>query len=83
MAIYARPPTYDPDLIDYVKKRLGFSNDDFDDIMRAPPRQWWEFKTYKRRFENFRFLFRVLAKKNLVPMSFYLKYCFPIKDAKK
>ena len=51
--------------------------------MRAPPRQWWEFKTYKRRFENFRFLFRVLAKKNLVPMSFYLKYCFPIKDAKK
>jgi hypothetical protein len=40
---------------------------------------WREFKTYKKRFESLRFLFYLFAEANLVPYSFYLKYCFPIK----
>ena len=36
-----------------------------------------DFKTYKKRFEFLRPLFFLLSKSNLVPTSFYLKYCFP------
>ena len=45
----------------------------------CPPRMWHEFPTYKKRFERMRPIFAGLAKANLVPMSFYLKYCFPVK----
>ncbi|GAB1465738.1 hypothetical protein MASR2M54_12380 [Aliarcobacter cryaerophilus] len=45
---------------------------------------WQEYPTYKKTFELLRPLFKILAKANLVPMSFYLKYCFPMpKDDKK
>ncbi|SVB87449.1 uncharacterized protein METZ01_LOCUS240303 [marine metagenome] len=37
-----------------------------------------DYPTYKKRFENLRPLFHLLAKADLVPMSFYLKYCFPV-----
>ena len=56
-------------------KSPGFGSSGFP----VPPRSWFEFKTYKRRFEQLRPLFAILAKRNLVPMSFYLKYCFPTK----
>jgi hypothetical protein len=49
--------------------------------MSSPNRTFRDFRTYKRRFERLRPLFAVLARRNLVPMSFYLKYCFPVKLA--
>jgi hypothetical protein len=75
---YAKPVTADPDLVFYVKKRLGLSDDDYQAIMDGPKQTWRDFRTYKKRFEFLRPLFYVCAKRNLVPMSFYLKYCFPI-----
>ena len=45
--------------------------------MSEPPKSWHDYPTYKKRFERLRPLFAMLAKANLVPMSFYLKYCFP------
>ena len=47
--------------------------------MQLTPKSWTDYPTYKKRFESLRPLFYVLAKANLVPMSFYLKYCFPVK----
>ena len=79
---YAKPPVIEKGLIDYTKKRLKLSDEEFDLIMNGPKRHWSDYKTYKRRFEIFRPLFFVLAKANLVPTSFYLKYCFPIKNIK-
>ena len=79
---YNEPPVLEKGLLDYTKKRLGLSQNEFEDIMKGTVRHWSEFKTYKRRFELFRPLFALLAKANLVPTSFYLKYCFPIKDTK-
>jgi hypothetical protein len=79
LAEYAEPVVVDPDLVLYVKKRLGLSDDDYQKIMNSRRQTWRDFKTYKRRFELLRPLFYVCAKANLVPMSFYLKYCFPIK----
>jgi N-acetyl sugar amidotransferase len=81
LGIYNTPITADPELVPYVKKRLGLTDADYDDIMRGPKRTFRDFRTYKRRFELLRPLFAVLAKAELVPMSFYLKYCFPLKDA--
>jgi N-acetyl sugar amidotransferase len=68
------------DLEEYVMKRLGLSKEEYERIMHSKPKSFRDFNTYKRRFEILRPLFYLLAKGNLVPTSFYLKYCFPIKD---
>ncbi len=78
-AEYNTPPKVEDELVTYFKKRLGFSDEEYGRIMASPPKSWQEYPTYKKRFERLRPLFRVLAKANLVPMSFYLKYCFPAK----
>ena len=77
LAEYAAPPLVEDDLLAYFKKRLGLSDQEYSRLMDAPPKSWRDFPTYKRRFERLRPLFYVLAKRNLVPMSFYLKYCLP------
>jgi len=76
---YSHPVVPDLDLIAYVKKRLEISDELYAGIMSAPKRTWRDFKTYKKLFERLRPLFFVLAKANFVPMSFYLKYCLPLK----
>ena len=80
-AEYCRPPEVEDELLAYFKKRLGLTDAEYERVMAQPPRSWHEFPTYKKRFERLRPLFAVLAKRNLVPMSFYLKYCFPAKTA--
>ncbi len=76
-AEYNTEPLLEDGLLDYFKKRLKLSDEQFMGIMARPPKSWYEYPTYKKRFEFLRPLFFVLAKSNLVPMSFYLKYCFP------
>jgi len=76
-AEYNTPPVIEEELVSYFKKRLELSDEQYDAIMRSPPKNWTEFPTYKKRFERLRPLFLLLARANLVPMSFYLKYCFP------
>ena len=71
---YASPPHVESELVDYFKKRLGFSNQEYDVIMSGPRKNFRDYKTYKRRFERLRPLFFILAKASLVPMSFYIKY---------
>lgn len=79
LAVYRKPPIVERDLIEYFLKRLDLSHNDYDKVMNETPKSWTEYPTYKKRFEFFRPLFAMLAKANLVPMSFYLKYCFPSK----
>ncbi len=74
---YNHAPLVETDLISYFKKRLDLTDEEYEKIMSARPKSWQEYPTYKKRFEALRPLFHVLAKSNLVPMSFYLKYCFP------
>jgi hypothetical protein len=78
-AEYNTPPVIEDELVGYFKKRLDLSESQYEEIMRTPPKSWANFPTYKKRFERLRPLFFILAKSNLVPMSFYLKYCFPSK----
>jgi len=79
-AEYNTPPVIEYELVAYFKKRLELSDELYDEVMRSQPKSWKEYPTYKKRFERFRPLFYLLAKANLVPMSFYLKYCFPAKE---
>lgn len=76
-AEYNSPPTVEGQLLEYFLKRLGITASEFDDVMGQTPRNWTDYPTYKRRFERFRPLFAMLANADLVPMSFYMKYCFP------
>jgi len=77
-AEYNTPPYIEDELVAYFIKRLGLSEAEYATMMAAPPRSWTDYPTYKKRFERLRPLFYLLAKANLVPMSFYLKYCFPV-----
>jgi N-acetyl sugar amidotransferase len=74
---YSHPPEVEGELLSYFKKRMGLSDKEYEKIMSEKPHSWYEFPTYKKRFERLRPLFAILANRNLVPMSFYLKYCFP------
>lgn len=80
-AEYNRPPHIEEELVGYFQKRLGLSDNEYRSVMADAPRSWHEFPTYKKRFERFRPLFKVLADANLVTRSFYLKYCFPAAQA--
>jgi N-acetyl sugar amidotransferase len=78
LAEYHTPPRVEDELLAYFKKRLELTDEEYERVMRSPPKDWQEYPTYKRRFERLRVLFALLARRNLVPMSFYLKYCFPV-----
>jgi N-acetyl sugar amidotransferase len=77
---YNKPPIIEKNLVEYFKKRLKLTDQEYEEIINRSPKSWYEYPNYKRKFEILSPLFKVLAKANLVPMSFYLKYCFPIKD---
>ncbi len=80
---YEREPYIEPQLLNYFKKRMKLTDEEYLSIMSKKPRYWYEFPTYKKRFEFFKPLFYLLSKANLVPVSFYLKYCFPVEYNKK
>lgn len=78
---YQKPPHIEDELESYFKKRLGLTDEAYSRIMAASPKSWTNYPTYKKRFELLRPFFFMLAKANLVPMSFYLKYCFPVQGS--
>ena len=71
---YKKPPYIEPELVDYFKKRLGLNDDIYEKVMTGPRKTYKDYKTYKKKFELLRPMFLILAKANLVPMSFYIKY---------
>jgi ribonuclease D len=82
LAEYNKPPKVEKEIVNYFKKRLELSDKKYEEIMDRPPKSWKDYPTYKKRFEKLRPLFYILAKAELVPMSFYLKYCFPMGEDK-
>lgn len=71
------PPHYDPEIVQVVKKRLGFSDQEFERLMSLPKKTYREFITYKQTFERLRCFFWLLCKTDRVPKSFYIKYTVP------
>ncbi len=72
--LISEPPKVDPEIVELVKKRLRFSDQEFERVMTLPRRSYREFKTYKPIFERMRPLFYLMYRGNLVPKSFYIKY---------
>jgi len=71
---YAKAPHLEEGLVEYFKTRLGLSDEEFESIMQGEHKCYKDYPTYKKLFERLRPLFFILAKANLVPMSFYIKY---------
>lgn len=71
---YNSDPLIQDDLVDYFKKRLNLTDEEYVNIMNGERKNYKDYPTYKQRFERLRPLFFILAKANLVPMSFYIKY---------
>lgn len=67
-------PLLENGLLDYFKKRLLLSNEDFEALMNLPKKKYSDYKTYKKTFERMRPFFYLMAKMELIPMSFYIKY---------
>ena len=77
LAEFAKPPHMEPELLDYFKKRLGFSEQEFQEIMDRPKKSYRDYPTYKKTFEKLKPLFWLLLQANLVTKSFYIKYTAP------
>lgn len=71
---FAEPPHLEQEILEYFLKRLELSDDEFLSLINAPLKSYRDYKTYKKTFERLRPMFYLLAKANLVPMSFYIKY---------
>jgi hypothetical protein len=76
-AEYDLDPVVDPELLAMVKKRLGYSETRWEELMSAPLRHYTDYPTYKKTFERLRFLFWLLYKLDRVPKTFYVKFCQP------
>jgi hypothetical protein len=77
LELLAQPLTYDPELVEMVKKRLGFSDEEFEHILNLPKKTYRDFPTYKQTFERMRWFWWLMYKLNRVPKSFYIKFTAP------
>lgn len=68
------PPHIEVGLVDFVKKRLGFSEEEFERLMTMPKKTYKDYVTYKKTFERMRPFFWVMYKMDLIPKSFFIKY---------
>lgn len=74
LQLYQCPVEPDNELIDYFNKRLSLNRTEFNRVINGEKKTYRQYRTYKKKFERLRPLFYLLAKSNLVPMSFYIKY---------
>lgn len=83
LKLMQEPPHLEDGLLKYLKKRLNLSDEELENLMNLPKKYYTDFKTYKKTFERMRPFFHIMAKKGLIPWSFYIKYTLPqevIKD---
>lgn len=71
---FRETPYMEEGIVEYFMKRLGLTPEEFNRILALPKKSYRDYPTYKKRFERLRPMFYVLAKAQLVPMSFYIKY---------
>lgn len=67
-------PHIEAGLVDFVKKRLSLSDEEFERLMTMPKKNYTDYVTYKKTFERMRPFFWLMYKMDLIPKSFYMKY---------
>lgn len=70
----SEPKPFDTEILAEIKKRLNFTNAEFENAMSAPLRSFRDYGNYRATFRRLRPLFWFLYKMNYVTKSFYLKY---------
>jgi hypothetical protein len=75
LQILAQPVEASSELIGYVMNRLDLTAEELDKFISSPNKSWRNYKNYKRRFELLKPFFWIIMKLNLVPKTFYIKYC--------
>lgn len=79
VARIAQVKPFDEGILTEIKQRVGFTDDQWEDLMAAPLSHYTRHTTYKRTFERLRPAFFTLYKLGYVTRSFYEKYCL-LKD---
>ncbi|WP_455159272.1 hypothetical protein [Schaalia cardiffensis] len=69
------PLECDPELLNEVLLRLSITEEDLNRFIAAPIKKWSQFNTYKPFFERTKVLWYLLYRANIVPKSFFAKYC--------
>ncbi|RNF48800.1 N-acetyl sugar amidotransferase [Marinomonas hwangdonensis] len=82
LSLMKKEPHIEDGLVEYYKKRLNLSDEEFEHLMNLPKKYYTDFKTYKKTFERMRPFFYLMAMWKLIPWSFYIKYTLPHKVAK-
>lgn len=75
------PPACDLDLVEMILKRWNLTEENFYELMSLPIKKYTDYNSYKPTFEKMRPFFYLMAKAELIPMSFYLKYTSKQKQA--
>lgn len=68
------PPAVPSEVLQLITKRLGYSADALEQLIKEKTKTYRDFPTYKPFFERWKFFFFLLYKLDLVPHSFYVKY---------
>jgi N-acetyl sugar amidotransferase len=74
LALIKQPKIIDKSIIEEIKKRLSFTEREFQRIMNGRLKTYRDYKTYKAVFEILKPLFWSLYKTNHITKSFYIKY---------
>jgi hypothetical protein len=74
-------PEVDMSLIEMILKRWQLTEADFITLMHLPQKRYTDFKTYKPTFERMSPFFYLMAKAEMIPWSFYMKYTKKQKEA--
>ena len=78
----AQEKPFDESILAEIKRRVGFSDAEWEAIMKAPLSHYTLHPTYKKRFERMRPFFYALYKAGYVTKSFYYKFCV-LKDVEQ
>ena len=77
LRVIETPREHDPGLVTMVKKRLGFSDDEFEGLMTMTKHTHREFATYEATFKRMRPFFWLMYRMDRIPKSFYMKFAAP------
>lgn len=74
------PAPESEELAKYSMKRIGVSNEEYQQIMKDEPKLFLDYKTYFDIINIFRFPIQISCKMGILPMSLYEKYIKLAKD---
>jgi N-acetyl sugar amidotransferase len=66
---------FDPGILDEIRRRVGYSENEWLEVMDRSPSHYTDHPTYKQTFERTRPFFYLLYRSGFVTKSFYHKYC--------